>query len=505
MNKNLYTLLREGFSKGEERIFLDCMDGHPWSYGAMDRLCGRFAGAFLDMGVQAGDRVLVQVEKSPAAIAVYLACLRIGAVYTPLNTAYTAHELEFFLDDAKPVLFISTPENHEKLRPLARRAGIRQHHALGTSETGHLWAQAQVGRVHEAICQVEETDIAAMLYTSGTTGRPKGALLSHGNLASNALALHALWGFHPGDVLLHALPVYHVHGLFVALHCAMLSACRVLFLPRFDDNLILERLPEATVMMGVPTYYSRLLARPDFKHACCRGMRLFISGSAPLLPQTFNEFEQRSGHRILERYGMTETGMIASNPLQGERIAGTVGFPLPGTEVRICDDEGKLQPDGEIGTVEVRGPNVFRGYWQRPELAAEVFRADGFFITGDLGQLDDGRLTLAGRGKDLIISGGLNVYPKEIEICLDELPEIEESAVIGVPHPDFGEAVIALVVAAAGTAFDEARLSSALRPLLAGFKQPKRIIAIKELPRNAMGKVEKNVLREKYRDVLSKK
>jgi malonyl-CoA/methylmalonyl-CoA synthetase len=502
MNNNLYALLQHGFTLAEDRVFLHVPDGGVWTYQDMDRLCGRFARAFLDMGVSAGDRIVVQVEKSAAAIAVYLACLRIGAVYTPLNTSYRLREVEFFLTDASPALFICTPENHEQYQPLSRQAGIRQQHALGTNDSGYLWSMVRDLDSYTDIAEVAASDVAAMLYTSGTTGRPKGALLSHGNLCANAVTLHHYWGFGSSDVLLHALPVYHVHGLFVALHCAMLSACRVLFLPAFNVDQILTCLPRATVMMGVPTYYTRLLAREEFNAALCSNIRVFISGSAPLLPQTFETFQQRTGQRILERYGMTETGMIASNPLQGERIAGTVGFPLPGIELRITGDKGQILADGEIGNVEVRGPNVFHGYWKRPEVGAEVFREDGFFITGDLGLLDDGRLTLAGRGKDLIISGGLNIYPREIEMCLDDLPGIRESAVIGVPHPDFGEAVVAVVVAETGAVLVEERIIDGIKSDLAGFKQPKCVFSVDELPRNAMGKVEKNVLRERYWDVF---
>ena len=502
MNKNLYALLKERFNPRFDQVFLQSPGGSSWTYGEMDSLCARFARAFLDMGVAAGDRIVVQVDKSPAAVAVYLACLRIGAVYVPLNTSYTANEVEFFLTDATPAVFIHAPERVKEYQPLVGKAGIRHSCMLGTSGDVHLWSEVKDLAGYDDILEATESDIAAMLYTSGTTGRPKGAMLSHGNLSSNALTLHDYWGFVPEDVLIHALPVYHVHGLFVALHCAMLSGCRVIFLPRFDTGLTRTCLPEATVMMGVPTYYTRLLADAGFDASICGNMRVFISGSAPLSPQTFEEFEQRIGGKILERYGMTETGMIASNPLDGERIAGTVGFPLPGVEVRITGNEGKILPDGEIGNVEVRGANVFKGYWNRPELGREVFRDDGYFITGDLGHLENGRLTLAGRSKDLIISGGLNIYPGEIEHCLDDLPGIRESAVIGVPHHDFGEAVIAVVVADSSEALTEGQVKEGIKSNIAGFKQPKRVFIVDELPRNTMGKVEKNVLRERYRDVF---
>lgn len=503
MNKNLYALLRDSFIPMEDRVFLQLTDGNTWTYRDMDRLCSRFARSFLDMGVSAGDRVVVQVQKSPAAVALYLACLRVGAVYVPLNTAYTPREVEYFLNDAGPALFIGAPERHQQLQPLVRKAGISHYHTLGTNDTGDFWSQVKDLEGYEDIMDAAESDLAAILYTSGTTGRPKGAMLTHGNLSSNAMTLRDFWGFDGTDVLLHALPIYHVHGLFVALHCAMLSACRVIFLPRFDTDQIRAYLPEATVMMGVPTFYTRLLANAGFSASICENIRVFISGSAPLSPQTFTAFEQRTGRKIMERYGMTETGMIASNPLRGERVAGTVGYPLPGIEVRITNDEGKVMPDDEIGNVEVTGPNVFTGYWKRPKLAGEIFRDDGYFITGDLGRLENGRLTLAGRGKDLIISGGLNVYPREIEMCLDALPGVRESAVIGVPHPDYGETVVAVVVVKMGSVLTEKQITEGIRSDLAGFKQPKRVFTVDELPRNAMSKVEKNVLRERYKDVYS--
>jgi malonyl-CoA/methylmalonyl-CoA synthetase len=363
--------------------------------------------------------------------------------------------------------------------------------------------------VDQPICQRSGEDLAAIVYTSGTTGRSKGAMLTHANLASNALTLHELWGFREGDVLLHALPIFHVHGLFVALNTAMLNASRIIFLPKFDTREVLARLPQATVMMGVPTFYTRLLGDPDFDQRHYQHMRLFISGSAPLTEQTFHAFEARTGQRILERYGMSETGMITSNPLQGERVAGTVGFALPGVELRLSSAEGTPLPPGQVGIIEVRGPNVFPGYWKMPDKTAEDIRGDGWFITGDMGRLDEhGRLSIVGRQKDLIISGGFNVYPKEVELCLDATGQIAESAVIGVPHPDYGEAVVAVCVAAAtsrGTSADALReqVLQQVRQQLAGFKQPKRFIFVEELPRNAMGKVQKKTLREDYNHLFA--
>ena len=365
-------------------------------------------------------------------------------------------------------------------------------------------AAAMVLPESQMVADVDGDDLAAILYTSGTTGRSKGAMLSHANLASNAQVLYETWQWQTDDVLLHALPIFHVHGLFVALHCALLGGSRVIFLPRFDVDQMIARLPEVTVMMGVPTFYTRLLERTDFDRELCAGMRLFISGSAPLLAETHRAFEARTGHRILERYGMTEAGMITSNPYVGDRIAGTVGFPLAGVQARVADGEGRELPRGEAGVLEISGPNVFRGYWKMPEKTAEEFRPDGWFITGDIAVMaEDGRVTIVGRAKDLIISGGFNVYPKEIELKLDELPGVKESAVIGVPHPDFGEGVTAVVVADGSHAVSERSIIAALKDGLARFKQPKRVFIVEELPRNTMGKVQKNVLRENYRDIFT--
>jgi len=446
---------------------------------------------------------VVQVDKSPHAVALYLACLRSGAAFVPLNTAYTPAEVRYFLSDAEPRLFICRPEDAGARASAAREAGALVL-TLGANGDGTLPESAKAAAPDETIVENDADDLAAILYTSGTTGRSKGAMLSHGNLASNALTLFEHWGWRPDDVLLHALPIFHIHGLFVALHTAMLGASPMLFLPKFDIAAVRAALPRATVMMGVPTFYTRLLAEPDFNAAECAHMRLFISGSAPLTASAHREFVERAGHAILERYGMSEAGMIASNPLDGERVAGTVGYPLPGISVRVRDENGRVVSDA-VGMIEVKGPNVFRGYWRMPEKTAAEFTEDEFFITGDLGvQGPDGRLTIVGRGKDMIISGGYNIYPKEIEAVLDAIDGIAESAVIGVPHPDFGEGVVAVVVTATGAPPEEAAVRAALGRALARFKHPKAIFAVKDLPRNTMGKVQKNLLREAYKDAYAR-
>jgi malonyl-CoA/methylmalonyl-CoA synthetase len=497
---NLYQFFRDRFESHPDQPFLVSHGGPLCSYADIDRLSAGFATALRQEGVDAGDRVVVQVDKSAGAIALYLACLRTGAVYVPLNVDYTAAEVAYFLGDAAPALFVCRPESAGRLTEVAEQATVPVTHTLGVFLDGSLGDLAGTLAPLEALTERTPNDIAAMLYTSGTTGRSKGAMLTLDNLASNAATLHEYWGFRPGDVLLHALPIFHVHGLFVALHCAMLNASSVLFLRKFDTAEVRKALPEATVMMGVPTFYTRLLDCEAFDRKECRNIRLFISGSAPLSEQTFAEFEQRTGHRILERYGMTETSMITSNPLDGERVAGTVGYALPGIMVRVADETGEPLPAGEVGSVELKGPNAFAGYWQMPEKTAQEFRSDGYFITGDIGVLaQDGRLSLVGRSKDLIISGGYNIYPREIESVIDELPGVVESAVIGIPHSDFGESVIAIVVASKHQAASEASIVEATAEQLARFKQPRRVILIDKLPRNSMGKVQKNILRDRYR------
>ena len=493
---NLFALLYERFEPALHRAGLvlasgdDGAGGVTWTYGDLDRASAGFAAALRARGVEQGDRVLVQLPKSMEAVALYLGVLRCGGVYVPLNTAYTEREVDFFVGDASP-------------RVVVRGAVAADSNDGGdprTVDIDGLWREAQAAPADPAIEPRDDDDLAALCYTSGTTGRSKGAMITHGNLISNALALHEIWGFEPGDVLLHALPIFHVHGLFVALHTAFLNASKILFLPAFDAGAVRRLLPEATVLMGVPTFYSRLLAEPGFGATDCESVRLFVSGSAPLTETVFGEFEARTGHRILERYGMTEAGMITSNPLRGERMAGTVGFPLPDVEVRVAGEDGAELPVAEVGTLEIRGPNLFPGYWGLPEKTAEEMRGDGFFVTGDLASVDgEGRVTLVGRGKDLIITGGFNVYPKEIEDRLDEVEGVAESAVIGAPHADLGEGVVAVLVAEQAPVGDDT-LRSALDAGLARFKHPRRFYWVEELPRNAMGKVRKNVLRERYRD-----
>jgi malonyl-CoA/methylmalonyl-CoA synthetase len=459
---NLYDLLASRFPADRAKPCFLLSDGTAISYGDLETGAAHVAGRLLAEGVQPGDRIALQAEKSADCIMVYLGVLKAGAVYLPLNSAYTAAEVDYFLGDAEPKVFITDPP------------------AWVAEARAHPPAAVTVPRA--------DGDLASLIYTSGTTGRSKGAMLSHGALAANALALHEAWGFTPDDVLLHALPIFHVHGLFVALHCALLSGCPMVWLPRFTDAEVLAGLERATVMMGVPTFYTRLLANPAFTKAKAAGVRVFISGSAPLLPSTFSEFEARTGQRILERYGMSEAVIITTNPLHGERVAGSVGYPLPGVELRIAGGEN-------TGVIEIRGPSVFSAYWRMPEKTAEEFTPDGFFITGDVGRQDaDGRAYISGRAKDLIISGGYNVYPKEVELVLDELPGVTESAVIGVPHPDFGEGVVAVVMGKG----DEAAMIAQARRQLAAYKAPKRVVFVDELPRNAMGKVQKNLLRETY-------
>jgi malonyl-CoA/methylmalonyl-CoA synthetase len=495
---NLYELIHRRAQAAPQHVAIDTADGDPLTYGELDARCARLAARLAGWGVGRGDRVAAQVEKSVANVLLYLACLRLGAVYLPLNTAYTLDELDYFFSDAEPALIVCDPAKRTATQALngARAARVATLDAKGR---GDLIDSLDDEPPQRAIAPVEDDHLAALLYTSGTTGRAKGAMLSHRNLASNALTLVEAWGFSADDVLLHALPLYHVHGLFVACNTALLAGAGLLFLPRFDVERVLEMLPRATVMMGVPTYYTRLLAQDGLSAARCADVRLFVSGSAPLLEDTFRQFEARTGHRILERYGMTETGMNTSNPLRGERRPGTVGVALPGVELRVADAAGRVLGPGEVGVLEVRGPNVFEGYWRMPEKTAEEFREDGFFTTGDLGRIGaDGYVSIVGRAKDLIISGGLNVYPKEIESVIDELPGVVESAVIGVPHPDFGEAVSAVVVRAPGAELDEAAVIAAVRERLAGFKVPKRVWFAPSLPRNAMGKVQKNWLRDQH-------
>ena len=479
------------------------LDGSEMPGEALYRLSGRIANVLTEAGVQPGDRVAMQTEKSAEALALYLACLRTGALFLPLNTAYTTAELDYFLGDAEPRVAVCDPAGEAALRPVADSKGITLL-TLDGAGTGTLVERAAEAPEEFATVVRRSDDLAAILYTSGTTGRSKGAMLSHDNLLSNADALVETWRFTSADTLLHALPIFHAHGLFVATNVLLRVGGRMIFLPRFDVDTVLAQLPRATAMMGVPTFYSRLLGDARFTREVTGHMRLFISGSAPLLADTHRAFEARTGHRILERYGMSETTMSTSNPYDGERRAGTVGFPLPGVELRIVDAETGVEvSQGEIGILEVRGPNVFKGYWRMPNKTAEEFREDGFFVTGDMARIDaDGYITIVGRAKDLVISGGYNVYPKEVEGEIDGLEGVAESSVVGVPHPDFGEGVVAIVVREPGSGVEAEDIHAALQDRLAKFKQPKAIFFMGELPRNTMGKVQKNALRDMYDDAF---
>lgn len=479
-------------------------DGSEMSGDSLHRLSGRIANVLTEVGVQPGDRVAMQTEKSAEALALYLACLRTGALFLPLNTAYTTAELDYFLGDAEPRLAVCAPAAEAALRAVADAKGITLL-TLGGAGTGTLVERAAEAPEDFVTVARRADEPAVILYTSGTTGRSKGAVLSHDNLLSNADALVETWRFTAADTLLHALPIFHAHGLFVATNVLLRVGGRMIFLPNFDVDTMLALLPRATAMMGVPTFYSRLLDDARFTRELTGHVRLFISGSAPLLAETHRAFEARTGHRILERYGMSETTMSTSNPYDGERRAGTVGFPLPGVELRVVDTESGVEvPQGEIGILEVRGPNVFKGYWRMPGKTAEEFREDGFFVTGDLARIDaDGYITIVGRAKDLVISGGYNIYPKEVEGEIDRLEGVAESAVVGAPHPDFGEGVVAIVVREPGSGLEAEEIQVALQDRLARFKQPKAIFFMGELPRNTMGKVQKNVLRETFDDAFT--
>ncbi len=477
---NLLQTFLDSIAGHEKDPFLTYPGGGPsLSFGEVFSRADELAGALTDRGLQADDRLVAQVAKSAEAFALYLACLQTGVVYVPLNNAYTANEVDYFLDDTGAALFV----DDDVLTDLSAEA-------------------RPLGRIEDR----SDDDLACMLYTSGTTGRSKGAMLTHRNLAANGRALHQVWAFQPGDVLLHILPIFHVHGLFVALHCALLNASEVIFCPTFSVETVRAELPRSTVMMGVPTHYSRLLADPTFDAADCQNIRLFTSGSAPMTEAVFNDFTQRTGHVICERYGMTECGIITSNPYDGDRVAGTVGYPLPGVELEVRRDDGEPCPPGESGMVWTRGDSLGPGYWRLPDKTAEERDADGFFRTGDVGTLDEtGRLTLAGRAGDMIISGGYNVYPKEIELVLDEVTGVRESAVVGVPHHDFGEGVVAVLVAEQPTQADAlaAACTEACRDTLARFKHPKHYVVVEELPRNAMGKVQKAELRAAHAEAFS--
>ena len=500
---NLYATLAAGFPADRAACAIEALrpGSTPlfYSWQDIDDATGKLANLLASLRLSPGARIAVQVDKSPEALLLYLACLRTGCVYLPLNTAYQAGEIDYFLGNAEPEVLVSTPASESWIGAIARDRGVAHHFTLGDNRTGTLLdAAAPLSPSFRTVARAPE-DLAAILYTSGTTGRSKGATLSHGNLASNARTLDVYWRWRRSDVLLHALPIFHVHGLFVAAHGALLAGAKTIWMNRFDADPVISALPRATVFMGVPTMYVRLLDRPAFDHDCCKRMRLFVSGSAPLLADTFRQFETRTGQRILERYGMSETVMLTSNPYDGNRVAGTVGLPLPGVEVRIVAEDGTTCGTGEIGGIEVRGPGVFSGYWRMPEKTREEFTADGFFRTGDVGQWDANRyLSIVGRSKDLIISGGYNIYPKEIESYLDALPGVLESAVVGIPDRDFGEAVAAVIVPAPGTTLEPAEIIAALKARIAGFKVPRQVRIVRELPRNQMGKVQKTLLRTSF-------
>ncbi|WP_300547991.1 malonyl-CoA synthase [Roseovarius sp.] len=492
-----------GRHAGRTAPFLHLSDGSTVSYDAFLRLTAQYANSFFSAGLAPGDRLAAQIEKSPEALTVYAACVQAGIVFLPLNTGYTADELGYFVTDSGARLLLCDGSKADALASVAKSADA-QLMTLDADGSGSLPDAAKDQPESFETTARSSDDLAAFLYTSGTTGRSKGAMLTQTNLLSNAETLVDYWAFTEKDVLLHALPIFHTHGLFVATNVILLAGASMIFLPKFDQDKVIENLPRATSMMGVPTFYTRLLDDPRFDRELIGHMRLFISGSAPLLAETHVAFEERTGHRILERYGMTETNMNTSNPYEGERRAGTVGFPLPGVDLKITDpDSGKTLPQGEIGQIEVRGPNVFKGYWNMPEKTAEELRSDGFFITGDLGLIDDqGYVQIVGRNKDLIISGGYNIYPKEIELLLDEQPGVLESAVVGVPHPDFGETVVGFLVAQKGATPDLDAIAEAAGASLARFKHPRKLIMLDELPRNTMGKVQKNILRAEYGDLF---
>ncbi len=488
-----------GRHAGQATPFLHLLDGTVLTHADFLAMAAQISHVFTDLGMTPGERVAVQVDKSPECIAIYAACAQSGMVFLPLNTGYTANELQYFFADSGATLIVCASRSEPQIQPMAEALNATLL-TLNGHGTGSLMERASAQPTTFLTAPRRADDLAALLYTSGTTGRSKGAMLSQDNLLSNARTLVDEWQFTADDVLLHALPIFHTHGLFVAANVTLIAGGSMIFMPSFDMEVMIKWMPKASSLMGVPTYYTRLLQDARFNKQLAAHMRLFISGSAPLLAETHAQFQERTGHRILERYGMTETNMNTSNPYIGERRAGTVGFPLKGVELKITNaDNGETLPQGEIGQIEVRGPNVFQGYWKMPEKTAEELRADGFFITGDLGQVDtEGYVSIVGRNKDLIISGGYNIYPKEIELVLDDQPGVLESAVIGVPHADFGESVIGILVAQAGQTPDIEAIMHNVGDALARFKQPRQLIVVEELPRNTMGKVQKNILRDTY-------
>jgi malonyl-CoA/methylmalonyl-CoA synthetase len=514
-NDNLFVALRDAFPADLDATAIETGDGPRaplfYTWRDLDRATARIANLLASLDLPDGARVAVQTEKSVEALMLYLGVLRAGYVYLPLNTAYQAAEIEYFIGNAEPAVVVCSPKNFAWVSKLAFKAGTKNVFTLGDDLTGSLLERAATHADEHVPAQRRSDDLAAILYTSGTTGRSKGAMLTHGNLLSNARTLKSYWGWRSpqdgGDVLIHALPIFHVHGLFVASHGALLNGSKMIWFGKFDARAVITRLPEATVFMGVPTLYVRMLAEPSLTKDACAPMRLFIAGSAPLLKETFDEWAERTGHTILERYGMSETTMLTSNPYHakdGRRLGGTVGYALPGVKLRVHDDKGLEVPRGVIGGIEVKGPNVFKGYWRMPEKTAEEFTTDLWFKTGDVGKMDeDGRVTIVGRSKDLIISGGYNVYPAEIEGYINDMPGVAESAVIGVPHPDFGEAVVAVVVPKPDATLDGPAIVAALKTKIANFKVPKHLFVVPDLPRNTMGKVQKNLLRERHKALFA--
>lgn len=503
---SLFAALRNAFPASLDATAVQACDGDGaplyYTWRDLDRASAKIANLLDSLGLPEGARVAAQTEKSVEALMLYLGVLRAGFVYLPLNTAYQSSEIEYFIGNAEPSVVVCTAKNHPWVSKIAFKAGTTNVFTLNEDRTGSLLDRAAFHSDTHTPAIKRADDLACIIYTSGTTGRSKGAMLTHGNLLCNARTLKDYWGWRPGDVLVHALPIFHVHGLFVALHGALLNASKMLWFNKFDPQAVIAHLPEASVFMGVPTLYVRMLGQPSLNPEAVKSMRLFISGSAPLLKETFDEWRERTGHTILERYGMSETIMLTSNPYRaqdGARVGGTVGYALPGVGVRVHSDQGRPVPTGDIGGIQVRGPNVFKGYWRLPEKTAEDFTADGWFKTGDVGKMaPDGRVTIVGRSKDLIISGGYNVYPAEIEGFINEMPGVAESAVVGVPHPDFGEGVIAIVVPKPGHTLDEASIMATLKGQIANFKVPKHVFVVPDLPRNAMGKVQKNVLRQQH-------
>lgn len=503
MNANLYSLFRSRFPRDLDDCWIETADALYYSWRDLERGSAKIANLLASLNLPSGSRIAAQVEKSPEALMLYLATVRAGFVYLPLNTAYRAAEMSYFIEDAAPAVVVCAPENFGWVSQIAFKNDTGHVFTLDEPRNGRNRGSllSRAAHLSDEFTTVhrEPDDLAAILYTSGTTGRSKGAMLSHGNLAANIKVLHEVWHWQAGDVLLHALPLFHIHGLFVAAHGALMNGSKMIFLSKFDSASVIHHLPRSTIFMGVPTYYVRLLSDPQFDRSTCEKVRLFVSGSAPLLTETFDDFKQRTGHTILERYGMSETGMLTSNPYEGNRKAGTVGPALPDVSVRIVTTQGTHCAVDEIGDIQVKGPNVFQGYWQMPEKTAEEFTSDRYFKTGDVGRMDnEGYISIVGRSKDLIISGGYNVYPKEIESVIDELPGVLESAVIGIAHPDFGEAVTAVIVPRDGYKLSETDIIAVLKEKIANFKVPKHVHVVEELPRNTMGKVQKNLLREKF-------